>query len=155
MAIALLLICLCPIVALTLLSATAERPAQLGVRNGRLPPCPQTPNCVSTQSTDDRQWIEPLSFTGSAEAAMTRLMQVTERLPSAKIVTARDDYLHVEFTSRVFRFVDDAEFFLEGNRIHFRSASRTGYSDFGVNRERMERIRAAFEAETQRDESLD
>jgi uncharacterized protein (DUF1499 family) len=64
----------------------------------------------------------------------------------AKVVTAEVRYLHVEFTSAVFRFVDDAEFFIDDAQklIHMRSAARLGYYDFGVNRKRLETIRQIF-----------
>lgn len=152
MSIALLVTCLSPILALSLLSAAAQRPRNLGVKNGRLAACPATPNCVSTQCSDDRNWIAPIHYSGSPEAAMTRLRGVIERMPRARIVSASQNYLHVEFATRLFGFVDDAEFFLESDthRFHVRSASRAGYTDFGVNRQRVERIRAAFAAEVQR-----
>lgn len=73
-------------------------------------------------------------------------MDIIKFMPRSKVVTVRDDYVHAEFRSRVFGFVDDAEFsFDEGQKtIHFRSASRTGSYDFGMNRKRMERIRSQF-----------
>jgi uncharacterized protein (DUF1499 family) len=63
------------------------------------------------------------------------------------MVTVEDRYIHAEFTSALFRFVDDVEFQIdaESGLIHFRSASRVGRSDLGVNRKRMESIRMAFE----------
>ena len=78
---------------------------------------------------------------------MQRVRKVVTGMSRARIVTAEGDYLHVEFRSAVFRFVDDVEFLVDTREknIHFRSASRMGYSDLGVNRRRMERIRAAFE----------
>jgi uncharacterized protein (DUF1499 family) len=68
-------------------------------------------------------------------------------LPRAKLVQEDDAYLHYEFTSLLLRFVDDVEFLFddETKTIHFRSASRTGYGDFGVNRRRMEDIRSRIE----------
>ena len=66
-------------------------------------------------------------------------------MPGSQVVTETDDFVHVEFTSRMMRFVDDVEFYFnEPGRISFRSASRLGYSDLGVNRERMEKIRNRF-----------
>ena len=68
-------------------------------------------------------------------------------LPRTKLVQEDDSYLHYEFTSLLLRFVDDVEFLFddETKTIHFRSASRMGYGDFGVNRRRMEDIRSRIE----------
>lgn len=68
-------------------------------------------------------------------------------LPRTKLVEEDETYLHYEFTSLLLRFVDDVEFLFadETKTIHFRSASRTGHSDFGVNRRRMEEIRKLVE----------
>lgn len=109
----------------------------------RLAPCPSSPNCVSTLSTSDRHRIEPYRYRGSLDEARRRLKEVIVAQRGARIVKEDETYLHVEFTSRIFRFVDDVEFVFEDETktIHFRSASRTGYSDFGVNRNRMEEIR--------------
>jgi uncharacterized protein (DUF1499 family) len=67
-------------------------------------------------------------------------------MPRTDIVTLEEDYIHAECRSRIFGFVDDVEFWFDGANgvIHFRSASRMGYSDLGVNRKRMERIRKEF-----------
>lgn len=126
----------------------ANKSDALGVRDGRLAACPNSPNCVSTQAEDAAHRIAPLTFTGGANAAWERLHSVIATQPRVRIVSLRDDYLHATFTSLVFRFVDDAEFLLEkeGRSIHFRSASRLGYYDFGANRRRMEAIRRAFDA---------
>jgi uncharacterized protein (DUF1499 family) len=85
-------------------------PPTLGVRDGRLSPCPDRPNCVSSQATDDAPRIAPLPFIGDAAAAMATLAGVVRAMPRATIVTERSDYLHVEFASATFGFVDDAEF---------------------------------------------
>jgi uncharacterized protein (DUF1499 family) len=133
---------------LALLSALARRPANLGATGGRLGPCPNTPNCVCTHASDEAHRIEPLRFEGSAEAAMKRLRGVLAAWPRTRVVTAADGYLHAECRSRLFRFVDDVEFLLDpvAHVIHFRSASRAGRSDLGVNRRRMEGLRRAFAA---------
>lgn len=122
---------------------------KLGIDNGQLSPCGDSPNAVCSHSDDPRHQIEPLEFTGSHTAAMAKLRTILERLPRAEIVQDEEHYLHVEVTSRWLRFVDDVEFLCEPEtgRIHFRSASRVGYYDFGVNRKRMEQIRVAFQAE--------
>jgi len=135
-----------PIVALAAMSLLAERPEGLGVRDGRLAECPSSPNCVSTQATDAQHRAEPIPFEGLPAEAMERLTRVVDSMPRTTIITAGDTYLHVEFRSLLFRFIDDVEFLIDpaAGVIHFRSASRAGYSDLGVNRRRMESIRAVF-----------
>jgi uncharacterized protein (DUF1499 family) len=128
------------------MSLLARRPAPLGLRNGRLAPCPATPNCVCTEDSDPGHAIEPIAFTGEPAEALVRLKRVLAELPRARIVSEEGFYLHAEFRSLVFRFVDDAEFRLdpEARLIHCRSASRVGHSDLGVNRRRIEEIRRRF-----------
>jgi uncharacterized protein (DUF1499 family) len=143
----LLLVACLPVVLLAMLSIFSRKPDNLGVVNGRLADCPATANCVCTQCSDPEHHMEPLHFTGSPEEAMERLKTVIAVMPRSKIVTADERYIHAEFSSRVFRFVDDVEFLIDpaSKTIHFRSASRVGRSDLGVNRQRMEEIRQKFE----------
>ncbi|ULA64091.1 MAG: hypothetical protein LZF86_110792 [Nitrospira sp.] len=110
----------------------------------RLRPCPASPNCVSTQATDDGHAIAPLCYRKSRVEAKEALKAIVQAMPRTKLVKEDESYLHYEFTSLLLRFVDDVEFLFddESKTIHFRSASRTGYGDFGVNRKRMEEIRA-------------
>src|SRR5208283_5568669 len=124
----LLLIALLPMVLLAMLSFFSRKPDNLGVVNGRLTDCPSSPNCVCTQGGDPEHHMEPIPFTGSPEEAMERLKAVIAAMPRSKIVTADERYIHAEFTSRLFRFVDDVEFLIEPDTktIHFRSASRVG-----------------------------
>jgi uncharacterized protein (DUF1499 family) len=135
-----------PILYLALLSLISRRPANLGVTNGRLAECPSSPNCVSSQAADAAQRMDPIAFSGSADEAFKKLRTIIETLPRAAIVTAEPRYMHVEFTTALFRFVDDTEFLVDADAhvIHFRSASRTGKSDLGVNRQRMDGIRQKF-----------
>jgi len=111
-----------------------------------LPPCPSSPNCVSTlaPSNDERHAIEPYRYRKSRAEAKEVLKATVANLPRTKLVEEEENYLHYEFTSRLLRFVDDVEFMLDDDSktIHFRSASRVGYGDLGVNRNRMEEIRA-------------
>jgi uncharacterized protein (DUF1499 family) len=115
-----------------------RRPHHLGVTNGRLAPCRRTPNCVSSQAdpSDAEHYIAPLK--GTIEA----VRKAVESLPRATIVSAKQDYLHAEFRSKLLGYVDDVEFFYDGDAIQVRSASRLGRRDFGVNRNRVERLRA-------------
>lgn len=134
------------VIMLAVLSFTSRRPDTLGVANGRLAPCPQSPNCVSSRAADATHRIEPLPVAGPPDRAMARLEKVLSSLPRIAVVEREGDYLHAEATTAVFRFVDDLEFLLdrEAGVIHVRSASRAGHSDLGVNRKRMERIRRAL-----------
>ena len=113
-----------------------------------LPPCPDSPNCVSTQAPreDAQHFIEPITYTGSAGDARKRLLDVIAAMPRTQIVTDEETYVHATFTSLIFRFVDDVQFVIDDatKTIHFRSASRVGRGDMGVNRNRMEEIRTRF-----------
>jgi uncharacterized protein (DUF1499 family) len=112
-----------------------------------LPPCPGSPNCVSTQATD-KHAIAPLRYTSTQGEAMRRLLAVLRAIPRTIVVDSGQSSVRVEFRTPIFRFVDDTQFLFDdqAKTIHFRSASRIGYSDMGVNRRRMEEIRKAFEA---------
>jgi len=125
---------------------SGPRPRNLGVRGGRLAPCPGTPNCVSSQAERAWQKVAPIPFGDPVEAARERLLAVLGHLRGTKIITAGSTYLHAEASSEVFGFVDDLECFLDATAglIHLRSASRLGISDRGVNRKRVEEIRRLF-----------
>jgi uncharacterized protein (DUF1499 family) len=125
---------------------SAAKADGLGVKNGQLARCPNSPNCVSTEAKDAKHSIEPIRYVSSRDEAIKKLIAVINSMPRTKIVKTSDDYLHAEFTSAVFRFVDDVEFMFNDSdkTIKFRSASRVGHSDFGVNRRRMEEIRRRF-----------
>jgi len=127
-----------------IIGCTGTRPLNLGAKEGKLAPCPETPNCVSSQSGDQEHAIEPLHFVGNPKAAMAQLKSIIWNTPRTEIVTETDTYIHAEFTSLIFRFVDDVEFLLDDTAgfIHVRSASRLGSSDLGVNRKRIESIRS-------------
>lgn len=112
-------------------------------------PCPWAPNCVtSVEDTDQEHFISPLRYRGTPEEAKARLLTILNAMPRTRIVTDEAWHLHAECTSRVFRFVDDVEFWFHEREpiIHVRSASRFGYGDNGVNRERIEHIRTRFQA---------
>jgi uncharacterized protein (DUF1499 family) len=113
----------------------------------RLPPCPDKPNCVSSQASDSTHQVAPILFTGSPTAAWEKLGKVLATESRIQIVDRQEMYLHAEARSLIFRFVDDVEFLLDSKAsvIHVRSAARSGYSDLGVNRRRVERIRTMFQ----------
>jgi uncharacterized protein (DUF1499 family) len=111
--------------------------------------CPDSPNCVSSLSTDKAHYIEPFSYTDTPQQAWQRLQAAVLAEKRVTPVKSTEEYLHVEVRSLIFRFTDDVEFLHLPNDklIHIRSASRIGYSDFGVNRRRLERIRTLFNQE--------
>ncbi len=117
-----------------------RRPANLGVSNGRFAPCRRSPNCVSSQAdpADRRHYIAPLAFKGT----IAELRKAIEQLPLASVIRAEGNYLYAEFRTPILRFVDDVEFFQQGEQLQVRSASRLGRRDFGANRNRVEQLRA-------------
>ena len=112
----------------------------------RLDPCPQSPNCVSSQAWREDQRVEPYPFAGDAAQALEELAEILEGWPRTRIVKRFDLYLHAEIKSRVFGFTDDLQLIVDERHgvIHVRSGARRGWSDLGVNRERVEALRAAF-----------
>ncbi|HEX2211640.1 MAG TPA: DUF1499 domain-containing protein [Longimicrobium sp.] len=133
---------------LVLLVACRGATGQLAPPGGPLAPCPSTPNCVSTEATDARHAMPALPFTGSPQDALNRARAALLAEPRTRIVTERPGYLHAEATSRLFRFVDDVEVVVDSTAgvVRFRSASRVGRGDLGVNRRRMERFSERFRA---------
>lgn len=135
--------------ALFLLSGcSSSRPVNLGLHNQQLIPCPETPNCRSSFAsvTDNVHYIQPLQHQLSLTEAHAKLLKILQKLPRTKIITNNKNYIYAECTSLVFRFVDDVEFYLDDTNkvIHWRSASRVGYSDWGVNLKRLEQIRTLW-----------
>jgi uncharacterized protein (DUF1499 family) len=138
-------------IALSVLSRSP--PENLGVKDGKLAACPDTPNCVSSQADDPQHHAEPFRFGGPGQPQYTpgeawaRLVRVVTGMQGPTVIDANDTYMHAEFSSAIFRFVDDVEFVLDEQNsvIHFRSASRVGRDDLGANRARIEAIRAAWE----------
>ncbi len=112
----------------------------------QLPSCPSSPNCVSSQADNPAQRIQPLPVKADVSGTLPALRRIIEKLPGARVVKTEPDYFRAEFTSPILRFVDDVEFLLDPKAqiVQVRSASRTGYWDFGANRKRVEQIRQAY-----------
>jgi uncharacterized protein (DUF1499 family) len=128
---------------MSLFCCVVVEPAFSGeTREGGLEPCPASPNCISTLSNDPDKYMNPLPCADSSVQSRQILLSIIKTMPRSKIVMEEGNYIHAEFRSLIFRFVDDVEFLLDEKEkvIHFRSASRTGYSDLGVNRKRMQKI---------------
>ncbi len=128
------------IIVMTLSTATQASAKQL-------PPCPSSPNCVSSQATDADHAIAPFKIVGNIEEAWTALKKALISQSRTVITDETGNTLHAQATSLVFRFVDDIDAILDTDArlIHIRSASRTGYGDFGVNRKRVEMLRSQLQ----------
>lgn len=126
-----------------LIPRISPKPDNLGVMDGRLAPCPDSPNCVNTFSTDAQHAIAPIPYTIPTEEARAALISAIEAMPGGTLITAEPTYLYAEFRTPLMGYIDDSEFLLDeaAGLIHFRSASRLGQGDLGVNRKRMEGIR--------------
>ncbi|WP_032096048.1 MULTISPECIES: DUF1499 domain-containing protein [unclassified Alteromonas] len=123
-------------------------PPELGISGESLKDCPATPNCISSMNNGSGD-MSPILFNGSMANAKEKLLSVIHSLPRTTVVEERDNYIRVEFRSQLFGFVDDVEFLLSQaqsnkTKIDFRSASRLGLSDLGVNKARMEKVTALF-----------
>jgi len=126
---------------------SGTRPDNLGVHDGRLAPPKRTPNNVNSQvdkNADPGHYIEPLRYRGEARKAWEALQAIVNGMERVKVLKSEPNYLYAEFTTRLMGYVDDTEFYLDEKAgvVHVRSASRLGIRDFGVNRERIESIRA-------------
>ncbi len=118
----------------------------VGIVDGKFYPCPNTPNCVSTQATDAKHIISPISYSGTMSEAKEKIIKIVNSLKRTKIITNTENYIHAEVRTATFKFVDDVEFLFDDREkiIQFRSRARSGHSDMGVNRKRMEKIREVF-----------
>ncbi|MGL4573729.1 MAG: DUF1499 domain-containing protein [Burkholderiaceae bacterium] len=127
----------------------------LGVRDGKLKVPAKTPNSVTSQAAlypdhplKSYAEIAPLTYSSDADAAMVKLKGIVSGMPRTTIITAEPGYLYAQCQTQWLKFVDDLEFVVDdaSKVIHVRSASRVGRKDFGVNRARVEAIRAKFNA---------
>jgi len=121
-----------------LTACAGEPPQNIGIRDGSLTACPESPNCVSSYENSEEHSIAAL------DADLTQIQQVLLAMDEANIVEQSSNYLYAEFTSSLMGYVDDVEFLFDAanNTTQVRSASRVGYSDMGANRKRIEAIRS-------------
>jgi uncharacterized protein (DUF1499 family) len=126
----------------SMLHLSGSRPSNLGIQDGRLANCPDTPNCVNSQSTEPGSQIAALKFLGDNTIAQIKAAVLAQ--PGSAVISETENYLYAEFTSSLMGFVDDVEFYIDRNNqtVQVRSASRLGESDLGVNRQRIEAIRS-------------
>jgi len=125
---------------------SGTRPDNLGVKDGRFAACKPTPNCVSSQAdpADGEHYIAPIAFNGT----MPELRRAVESMTRATVIREEGNYIYAEYKSALMGYVDDVELLLDESArlVHVRSASRLGRSDFGVNRKRIEELRALIGA---------
>jgi len=123
-----------------LTACTGARPNNIGVVNSKLAPCPDSANCVSSDSLDERHYVPAFKLEANSEVVWAEIKLYLESKSNMVIVRELKDYLYVESTSTFMRFVDDFELHLreQNGIIAVRSASRYGKSDFGVNKERVD-----------------
>ena len=131
---------------LILPSPTWAESSGLGVDNGHLSSCPASNNCVVSQNADAKHAIDPITYNIDRDAARETLLKVLSVVPRTEVIEQTDNYIHALSKSRIFKFIDDVEFYFPADQqvIHTRSASRIGESDLGVNRRRVEQIRLAL-----------
>ncbi len=136
------------VLALLCLVLMSWRRPVLGLVNGKLRPCPDTPNCVCSQCHQEDHALKPLEMPGTLEEIRERLMNVIASFSRAQLIEQEGSYLRYEFTTPWLRFVDDVEFLIDEQNgvVHVRSASRVGHSDLGQNRQRIEEIRKTLQA---------
>lgn len=121
-------------------------PSYLGVDDGQLSRMPSTPNAVSSQTKIPEKQVQPIAFDDLA-TAKARALAALKTLGRNEVVTDNGDYVHAVFTTPLMRFHDDVELYFDADNgvMHYRSQSRTGYSDAGVNRARYNEFVKAFQ----------
>ena len=132
---------------LTFGACSSSKPEYIGKDMTAPSPCPDSPNCVSTLAIDAEHGIKSIAYTGTQEEAHQKITEIILGMDRSEIQASEPHYIYATYTTFLMRFVDDVEFFFDDTLkvIHFRSASRLGYSDMGVNRKRMEKIRSQFQ----------
>lgn len=122
--------------------------------DGHLVACPNRPKCICSEAFCGDSYVDPLQVSGSMEHQWKTLQDVILEI-GGEIEEADDYFLHATFKSRLFRFVDDVICRQDAARncIQVRSSSRVGYSDFGVNRKRVEELRKRLRAKIKETES--
>lgn len=123
-----------------------KKPASIGIQAGSLAICGNKPNCVCSLDNRPNYMILPLDWVGSESIGIEKIESLVNSFPRTKVISKSGNYLHAEFRTLIFGYVDDVEFLVDVNakKIHIRSASRLGYSDLGANLSRVEKLRTLF-----------
>jgi uncharacterized protein (DUF1499 family) len=124
-----------------------SRAPELGVVSGKLMELGSRPNSVASQTADEQKRVLPLAMKESAEATHKAIKAAIKQYGGAEIITETSDYIYAVFTTPLMKYHDDVEFYIDSiaQQVHFRSASRAGYSDRGLNRQRYEALAKSYE----------
>jgi uncharacterized protein (DUF1499 family) len=119
---------------------------ELGVQDGRFAEIPESPNCVSTQTAQTDKLVEPIAFIGTLEESKEAFKNAITAYGGIKIVEETEDYIYAVATTSLMQYKDDIEIYFdqENEVIHYRSASRTGYSDMGLNKNRYDELKKLY-----------
>jgi len=119
----------------------------VGLENQQLSECPNRPNCVSTFASKKRNTATPWPYIGSAAEAKAQVEQLCASMDGVTLQSSTANYLHYTFETKLGSFTDDVEFYFndENKKVHYRSASRVGYGDFGANKRRMKKLGKLFQ----------
>lgn len=123
-----------------------KTPKELGITSGKLAPLPSTPNAVSSQTEDKERYVEPWPISTNTTVTKDKLLKLLSDIDNITIQAETENYIHAISVSGKMRYRDDLEFFIDEseNVVHFRSGSRVGYSDMGLNRERYNTLRKKY-----------
>lgn len=121
-------------------------PNNLGVNDGMLAKMPKKPNAVSSQTEEKDKKVEALEFKENLVDSKKKVIKAIESYGNAKIIKNETNYIYVVFTTGIMKYHDDVEFYFDESKklIQIRSASRIGYSDMGLNRERYNKIKEVY-----------
>lgn len=134
------------VIAIYMLVKNNSMPENLGINNGRLAKLSNKPNAVSSQTNEKDKRVEALKFKGNLENSKNEIYKAIENYGNAKTVRNEKNYLYVIFTTGKMKYHDDVEFYFDEREklIQFRSSSRVGYSDLGLNRERYNKLKEFY-----------
>lgn len=125
---------------------SADMSIELGVHNGQLAALPDTPNAVSSQTTDASKHVDALPMRGSAKETLNKILVCLQEMGNNTVTTQLDNYIHAVFVTPFMHYHDDVEFFIDtvNNKVQFRSASRVGKSDLGANKARYKNFKKLY-----------
>lgn len=136
------------IIAIAMMAKNGKKPKNLGLIGGRFKPLSSKPNGVSSQAEDKAKKVAPLTFFETISDTKEKIKKACEAYGGQTLCEETENYLHFVFTTETMKFKDDVEFYIDekNHQVHYRSASRVGYSDMGVNKKRYEAIQKNYES---------